>query len=292
MKYQLLSGLIVLVLSFQSTFSQGQTPDRAEVLNNLLKSIPSPLEMSSLVKKNGIKYNGEILNSPQNASLYQDGFFRALNLGIFSTDLGYVNVYKNQDTIAPAYLQSIIALSDGLNIDNLINFAAITNYALSNNLNGLLSETTASFEKINQELINQNKPELSILMLTGGWLETLYITCQIAKTTPNKVLDNRIAEQKIVLDKILPLLKSYKKGDEMEKLYQELNQLNEVFKKIKIKQKNKANSNFTIEKWGDLEVVVYQNNNDKGSIKYKAEDLENILKTSSVIRDKIVKNSK
>ncbi|MDX2306366.1 MAG: hypothetical protein NW226_26390 [Microscillaceae bacterium] len=290
MKYKVLSGLIVLVLSYQSTFSQESVQDRSEVLNNLLKSIPSPLEMSSLIKNSGIKFDGSMLNPSKNAAKYQDKYFRALNLGIFSTDLGYVNIYKNQDTLAPAYLQSIITLSNGLNINNLINFTTITQYALSNNLNGLLSETTVSFEKINQELINKQEPELSILMLTGGWLETLYLTCQVAKAHPNEVLDSRIAEQKIVLDKILPLLNSYKKGNQMNELYLELNSLNEVFKKIKIKQKNKADQNFTIEKWGDLEVVVYQGNeDDKSSIKYKSEDIENILTTSSAIRDKIVK---
>ncbi|NJO00559.1 MAG: hypothetical protein HC880_01745 [Bacteroidia bacterium] len=185
-------GFLLLILFWVLPGAAASQPstenDGQEVLDNIFKTIPSPFEISSLIKEEGVSYQGDILNGPQEASRYQSEYRKALNLGIYSTDLGYINIYKKSDSIAPAYLQSILTIANGLNIGQFINFANISQFALSNDLNGLLSETSSSFDKINQEFIDQQKPQLSVLMLTGGWLETLYLTCQAAKKTRPKHL--------------------------------------------------------------------------------------------------------
>lgn len=282
----LVLGLALILLN---TPLQAQDNDRNKLLNDLLKSIPSPLEMSSLIRKEGIKYDPKLLNAPSRSETYETEFKKALNLGIYSTDLGYTNIYEKKDTLGIAYLQSLRSIAQDLRIDSLINFVTIAQYAITNNLNGLLAETSSSFDRINRTLIENKKPESSALILTGGWLETLYLTCQVAKKFPNPVLDNRIAEQKIILEQLLPLLKSYKQSKEMKELVGGLDELNELFKKIKIQQKIKADQNFRIEKLGNLEIVFYDNEKAKASkTKYKEEDLEQIIAVSAKIRDKIV----
>ncbi len=283
---------LFLLLSWTFVIQQATAQtnrNEEEVLRNLIKSIPSPLELSSLIKEVGVQYNDTILNPPYRAASYNTDYGQALNLGIYSTDLGYVNVYKKRDTTAAAYLGSLVSVADGLNIESLIDFAAITQYAFANDLNGLLSETYTSFDKINKHLIEHERPDLSVLILTGGWLETLYLTCQVAKDFPNRLLDERIAEQKIVLDQILPILEEYQEGEAMLSLYEKLKELEDLFKKIKIKQKAKADENFRIARLGDLDVIIYGEDDDnKNKIKYKAEDLENILNLSALIRKQIV----
>lgn len=279
----------VLIFAFLFLGSYTRAQDKNELLNNLLQSIPSPLEISTLIKNTGVQYDAKMLNSASNVRKYNTDFKKAFNLGVYSTDLGYVNIYQKKDTVAMSYLSAIVNISDGLKIDKLIDFAEITQYTLSNNLNGLLAETSNSFEKINKYLLDNQKPELSVLILTGAWLETLYLTCQVAKQFPNKVLDDRIAEQKIILDKILPMLSSYNKNTEITSLITDLTQLSDVFKKIKINQKVKADENYRVEMWGTLEVIIFDGeDNNKNAPKYKPEDLANILKVSSVIRLKMV----
>ncbi|NJO00558.1 MAG: hypothetical protein HC880_01740 [Bacteroidia bacterium] len=107
---------------------------------------------------------------------------------------------------------------------------------------------------------------------------------------PAKALDDRIAEQKLILEELLPILQMYKQGAEMDTLVSSLNTLNDLFKKIKIKQKAKSDANFTVETWGTLEVVVYglDESSRKNQNKYDQEDLDRILAVSSDIREKIV----
>ena len=92
----------------------GPTIDE-EVINSILQQIPSPLEISVLLKESGTKYSSSLLNTPDNLSKYNSNYKKALNLGVFGTDLGYTNIYQqNQDGIK--YLSSIKSLADGLNI--------------------------------------------------------------------------------------------------------------------------------------------------------------------------------
>jgi hypothetical protein len=102
------------VAGLDTATAVGPTID-AQVIGQILQGIPAPLEISVLLKESGKKYNGGFLNSPDNLSKYNSNYKRALNLGIYGTDLGYTNIYEqNQDGIK--YMGSIKELADGLNI--------------------------------------------------------------------------------------------------------------------------------------------------------------------------------
>ena len=103
-----------LIETFDSTKSVGPTISEA-VIGDILQQIPSPLEISVLLKESGKKYNVGYLNSADNLSKYNSNYKKALNLGIYGTDLGYTNIYEqNQDGLK--YMTTIKSLADGLNI--------------------------------------------------------------------------------------------------------------------------------------------------------------------------------
>ncbi|MEJ0033100.1 MAG: hypothetical protein WDO15_23425 [Bacteroidota bacterium] len=86
-----------------------------EFIEAILQQIPSPIEISVLLKESGRKYDHTMLNSPDNLAKYNNNYKMALNLGVYGTDLGYTNIYEqNQDGIK--YLQPIETLAEGLNI--------------------------------------------------------------------------------------------------------------------------------------------------------------------------------
>src|SRR5690606_15444376 len=152
-----------------------------EAIGDILQRIPSPLEISVLLKESGRKYDVGILNDPNNLSKYNTNYKRALNLGVYGTDLGYTNIYEqNQDGLK--YIASIKSLGDGLNIGQFFDVETIGRLAAnSRNLDSLLLITTQNFNSINAYLQNQNRANLSVLLLTGGWVEALHITCAVAQ---------------------------------------------------------------------------------------------------------------
>ena len=59
-----------------------------ENISNILNSIPSPLEISFIIHDAGIEYDKSILNSEDNVSKYNSNNEKAINLGVYGTDLG------------------------------------------------------------------------------------------------------------------------------------------------------------------------------------------------------------
>lgn len=253
-------------------------------VNEILHRIPSPLEISVLLKESGKKYNGTFLNSPDNLSRYNTNYKRALNLGIYGTDLGYTNIYEQtQDGIR--YMATIKDLANELNIGQFFEMETIARLVSnSNNLDSLLLITTQNFNSINQYLQTQNRSHLSVLFLTGGWLEALHITCEVAKATPgNAQLQETIGGQKIILENILHLLSFYKDTDKnMASLMTDFEALKQSFDKVTIT---------TIYKPSTFEVVdgvMVVKDNSSSTIEITEADIESIRAVTQSIRNKII----
>lgn len=206
-----------------------------EVIADIIQQVPSPLEISYLLKDAGTSYDINMLNGPDNVSNYNSKFNKALNLGIYGTDLGYANIFEeNQDAIL--YLNSIKGLANDLNIGQFFDFGTIARLASnSKNLDSLLLITTQNFNDINGYLQENQRSNLSVLILTGGWLEALHITCQVAeKNEDNEKLIEKIGEQKIMLDNIKLMLGFYTSDPYIADLHKGILKLEKAFAQIEI----------------------------------------------------------
>lgn len=221
--------------SLEATEQGGPSISEA-VIENLLQEIPSPLEISALLKEAGKKYNASYLNAPDNTSKYNSNYKKALNLGVYGTDLGYTNIYEqNQDGLK--YMGSIKGLANDLNIGQFFDIETIGRLATnSKNLDSLLLITTQNFNSINHYFQTQSRSNLSVLLLIGGWVEAVHITCSVASNDPsNKQLNEKIGEQKIILEKLVKLLEYYEKSDQnMASLLADMNSLKQVYDKVVI----------------------------------------------------------
>jgi hypothetical protein len=254
-----------------------------EVIGSILQQIPSPLEISVLLKESGTKYNVGILNTPNNLSKYNTNYKKALNLGVYGTDLGYTNIYEqNKDGIN--YLSSIKSLADGLNIGQFFDIETIGRLATnSKNLDSLLLITTQNFNSINHYLQTQSRANLSVLLLTGGWVEAMQITCQVAsKDAKNKELQEKIGEQKIILEQIVLLLTFYKDDPNMASLLKDLEELKTAFDKINIVYTYKESSMEIVDG------VATIKDNSTTTINITEQDVEAIKTLTNSIRNKII----
>lgn len=207
-----------------------------EVISSVIQQIPSPLEISVLLKESGSAYDNSLLNEADNKSKYNSNYQKAINLGIYGTDLGYTNIYE-QNSDGLEYMDAIKDMADGLSIGQFFDIETIGRLATnSKNLDSLLLITTQNFNEINAYLQEQNRANLSVLLLTGGWLEAMHITTEIAEKNPgNTDLTNTIGEQKIILDNITILLSFYEKTDpRIADLYKEMEELKAIYDKVEI----------------------------------------------------------
>jgi len=253
-----------------------------EVINAILDQIPSPLEISVLLKTSGSKFDGGLLNKTDNLPKYNSNFKKALNLGIYGTDLGYSNIYE-QNTEGINYIRSIKSLADDLNIGQFFDVQTIGKLASnSKNLDSLVLLTTLNFNHINHYLQTQGRDNLSVLLLTGGWLEAMQITTQVANKRPSKELYEKIGEQKIVLEQILLLFSFYTDDSNMASLSNDLDALKNAFEKVNINYTYKESS-MTI-----VDGVAVIKDNSTTTIDISEQNVEEIRKIVNTIRTKII----
>ena len=203
-------------------------------ITSVIQSIPSPLELTSLIKQSGAEYSSDILNKTSNKQNYNTPFKKAINLGIYGADMGYVNLYEK--TFAAAdYLESVKTLANDLKVGQFFDFESIKRLASnSKNVDSLLYISTSGFEKMNNYLTKQKRNNISVLILVGGWLETVYLSTETAQKNSNKELIERVGEQKISLEQIVKLLSVYQKDPEFAQLVKDCNDLKTNFDKVTI----------------------------------------------------------
>lgn len=254
------------------------------VIGDILQQIPSPLEIAVLLKESGKKYNASLLNSPDNLPKYNSNYKKALNLGIYGADLGYTNIYEqNQDGIK--YISAIKSLADGLNIGQFFDIETIGRLATnSKNLDSLLLITTQNFNSINHYLQTQSRANLSVLLLTGGWIEAVHIMCSVAAQDPtNKVLQEKIGEQKVILENIMLLLSFYKEKDHnMAALLEDMQELKKIFDRVNITYTYKE-STFEV-----VNGVMVIKDNSTTTIDITPQDVMDIRNSTINIRNKII----
>ncbi len=255
-----------------------------EVLSDIIQQIPSPLEISVLLKESGTNYDKGMLNKADNVSDYNSNFSKALNLGIYGTDLGYANIYEqNQDALF--YLNAIRRLAEGLSIGQFFDFTTISRLATnSKNLDSLLLITTRNFNNINTYLQDQERANLSILILAGGWLEALHISNQVLQQNPeNTELREKVGEQKIILENIMLLLSYYEQSDpNISELKAKMAPLQDVFNKVKIAYTYEEST------FEEVNGVLMIKDNSSSSIQINDENIADINSLTKSIRSSII----
>lgn len=177
---------------------------------NTLLCIPSPYQIAYFLKKNNLPLNLELVNPISNYNNYNNNFKRAINLGVYGTDLSYLNIY-NQSQDGLIYIAAVKSMSDEVGLSTAFQDDLL--FRIERNLeseDSLLSLISDAYRNANTYLKSNDRENLGTLIITGGWLESLYILSQIAlDNLDNRDLINRIGEQKHPLNNLLKLLSPY-----------------------------------------------------------------------------------
>lgn len=199
--------------------------------NGRLFSVPSPLQISMLVKDLNLPYAKEFLNPTSNQHDYTTSLKKALNLGIYGTDLGYLNIYE-QLPDAASYFSVVRSLSEKIGIMNSFNEATIKRIENNNNnKDSLIYILSTIYRDADAYLMNNDQNEIGVLILAGGWVESLYFLTSYLEQTNDQEIINRIGEQKNPLNNLIALLSPYygQQSSEMDKFIEDLATLSEVF---------------------------------------------------------------
>jgi len=202
----------------------------------IFQALPSPLESAMLIKSAGARFEEKLLNPVSSVNNYVTNKAMALNLGIYTCDLSFASLYE-QTQLLIDYMNAAKKMADGLGILKAIEQEDIDR--LEENINNsevIMDIVSQTFMNSNSYLEDNGQPATAAIVLTGGWIEGLYISTQLVDVNDfngNKLV-GRIIDQKLSIDILVNLLTSSKGNTAVDEIILEVTRLKDVFDKIKI----------------------------------------------------------
>ena len=209
---------------------------------NIFYSIPSPIELAQLIQKAGAKYNKDLLNSIDNVSKYNSNGSKALNLGVYGADLSYTSVFDNNTQESILYLGCTRKLAESLGVGNAFDEKTVDRIqANTGKKDSLLTIISDSYMNTDEMLKESQRENASALVIAGGFIEGIYLGTQLAKSSRNADIVNRIAEQKGTLDNVIGLLGANEQDAGVASVMTDLKALQTIFSEVTVSSSSGSN---------------------------------------------------
>ena len=209
--------------------------DYTKKVKKIFYTVPSPIEMTNLLQKAGSEYNPNLLNSTENIDKYVTVSQLAINLGVYGADLSYNRMF-DQIQLSVNYLAALRKISDKLGIpEDEGTFAVNRIEDNMNNRDSVMQIISETYANADAYFKGNDMPNIAAMILMGGWTEGIYIAINVAETAQNKrLVVERIAEQKLSLDNLVELMKSYSTDETIQHFYPMFIDLQKIFDKVNV----------------------------------------------------------
>jgi hypothetical protein len=257
-----------------------------EAIEDISKNISSPVEIANLLQMLEVPFSPNYLAASIDPKEQSTGFDKALKLGILGADLGYLNMYEKTGSSLDV-LSSIRKLAEDIKVGQFFNFEAIKRLSQNkSNLDSLLFISIDSYTQIDTYLRQNDRGQLSALMIIGVWIEGQYLATQVVSQYPDSMLRDRIGEQKIILGDLQMLIAPYCKRDkEFDSLCGDLQSIKDKYRDVRITYTQ--GEPVSHEKNGAL--VVEQT--ETSVIEMSKEQLDGIIEIIKNIRNRLILNN-
>lgn len=223
-------------------------------IEEVMYNIPSPSEIPYLLEATGAEYNPSLINDKAKADQYASRSDKAsLNLGVYAADIGYLSSYgKTQDAID--YLNACKKLADNLGVVGSFDMVILQQFESNiGNKDSLATILNRSIQQTDKYLKDDSRNKLAALMLTGSFVEGLYISTGLIKSYPKNILpdDARnliltplirvIIEQEKSVGELLRMLGSLEQDEMIAGLVTDLTSLQASYRAMNIQEQIKNN---------------------------------------------------
>jgi hypothetical protein len=227
-KIVLLTAVVGAFFSFNACHSDKGSPANhaiSEVMGNdtssptrkvsvVISSIPFPSGILDTLESVNGKFQPDLPNAVTSVNLYSESNAQAANLGIYGADLAYVISYEQFQSVG-VYMKATKFLADNIDIPLAFTQSVIERCEKNqNNKDSLSAIVFQSYSVIDRTLKQDQKDACEALVLTGGWIEGVYLTTQslagVQQSTDKKKVYHAILQQKIYAEKLLKLLTEVK----------------------------------------------------------------------------------
>ncbi len=196
---------------------------------NVFNTLPDRKLVMKLIEENRIEYNPDLLNDPTKANKYAVELAKAVNLGIYGADLSIASSF-DQTQESMVFLKCVNVLAGYLGVNSAFDqrmFERID--ANENNKDSILEIVTGAFKKVDEILKYNNRPATSAVILSGCWIEGLYVSCQMAQEIDTESIVKAIVGQKESLKNLIVMLEAVTLEENAKFILTDLKELYKVY---------------------------------------------------------------
>ena len=196
------------LIKVDSIISSVDSFKMTELDNETSYTLPSALQMASIFKKSGLKFITGITNPADNVKNYNSSnYSRAINLGIYSSDLAYVLLNK-QSNESKVYLKACKDISAQLGLNKAFeDNNLLQRFDKNLGREDSLLEIVADIQMETDILLEENKQKhITVIAFAGAWVETVYIAAKVYGVDKNKKVSFSLMEQFTIVRNIIKAL--------------------------------------------------------------------------------------
>ena len=232
---------------------------------NIVHSTPSPTFISPILSDNNIPFYNDLALEFDNNMLKRNIQQQAFLQGLLSTDLSYLNNYK-KSFMSLSYYNEVKLLASNIGIEKFYNTENFKKFvAFKNNSDSLLAFTLTDFIQVMEFNEKKSDPHnITLNILFGAWLESLYLISEIEKRNSLKDLKKLVLLQNINAQRLLELYKICPSTYFNVLIMKELVKINDAFNQLpysikfkEIEVKNIDHEFYTFEKF---DVTLHNDN--------------------------------
>jgi hypothetical protein len=238
-------------------FKEAQKETLKQQIEEVVYNIPPPTEIPYLLQATGADFNQELLNPRTKVDQYATRHDKAaLNLGVYAADVGYLSSYeKTQDAIS--YLSTTKTLAENLNVIGAFDADVLKKFEENiTNKDSLTRLLDTTIKKTENFLKDDNRNKLAALVVTGSFVEGLYISTAVVKNYPKSTLPDEsrniiltplmriILQQKISVTELKNMLSALEQTEPVVGIVEDLRKLESAYANLNIEEQiknNKAN---------------------------------------------------
>ena len=196
---------------------------------NVFNTLPERKLVMKLIEENRIEYNPDLLNDPMLSNKYIVELAKAANLGIYGADLSIASSF-DQTQESMIFLKCVNVLAGHLGVNSAFDqrmFERID--ANENNKDSILEIVTGAFKKVDEILKYNHRPATSAVILSGCWIEGLYVSCQLAQEIGAENIIKAIVQQKESLRNLIVMMEGVTLEESAKFILKDLKELYKIY---------------------------------------------------------------
>lgn len=192
---------------------------------------PSTLQVASIFKKAGLRYDLKLTNPTNRIDEYSTILSQSLAFGVYSSDLAYSVIHEKYGE-ANGFLKALRTLGSKIGLETIFNSSGLIDRFEANvaNQDSIIDILILLQENTDDYIEDNGKEDLSVIYYTGAWIEGIYMGASTVMKDQEKRVGVLISEQMTLAEILVKGLKHVEdQNDDIDDLIDDIQDLVDTY---------------------------------------------------------------